>query len=216
MPAVSVLPTTQNGAERLLDAACELFSERGYDGTSIRDIVRLAGTNLNSVNYYFGGKQGLYAAVLRRERARAESDVRTQLPPVDSRADAAQRLRKLVEHLLRLFLDQQSRLPRLAALEIVNPSPAFAELVPELHAREQAELTEVITLLLDAGSRDGQRVQRCVRSVLSQCAWYMFMGPSLARLPGAQPLDSAGIRRLAAHITEFSLHALAGMRRAGG
>ena len=52
--------------ERLLDAAEELFAEKGVRQTSLREITGLAGVNLASVNYYFGSKLGLIEAVLRR------------------------------------------------------------------------------------------------------------------------------------------------------
>jgi AcrR family transcriptional regulator len=52
--------------DRLLDSAEKLFCEHGFEGASIRDIAALAGCNIASVNYYFGGKQQLYEEVWRR------------------------------------------------------------------------------------------------------------------------------------------------------
>lgn len=53
--------------DRLLDAAEQLFSERGFEGASVRDIAATAGCNIAAVNYYFGGKDKLYTEVWRRE-----------------------------------------------------------------------------------------------------------------------------------------------------
>jgi len=50
--------------ERLLSAARPLFSQKGFDRTSVREIARAAGANAAAVSYYFGGKEGLYRAVL--------------------------------------------------------------------------------------------------------------------------------------------------------
>ena len=50
---------------RLIEAASEVFAQHGYAGTRVREIVRAADVNLASVNYYFGGKEGLYAATLK-------------------------------------------------------------------------------------------------------------------------------------------------------
>ena len=47
----------QSVQERLLNAAEELFCDKGFEGTSIRDIAASADCNIASVNYYFGGKQ---------------------------------------------------------------------------------------------------------------------------------------------------------------
>jgi AcrR family transcriptional regulator len=52
--------------EKLLNSAEELFCERGFESTSIRDIAASAGCNIASVNYYFGGKQQLYEQVWKR------------------------------------------------------------------------------------------------------------------------------------------------------
>lgn len=43
----------------ILDAAWELFSERGFEDVSVRDVTNEAGVNLASVSYHFGGKKGL-------------------------------------------------------------------------------------------------------------------------------------------------------------
>jgi AcrR family transcriptional regulator len=53
--------------DRLLDAAEQLFSEHGFEGTSVRDIAGAAGCNVAAVNYYFGGKDKLYTEVWRRQ-----------------------------------------------------------------------------------------------------------------------------------------------------
>jgi len=52
--------------ERLLDAAEELFACNGYHGTSLRSVTRAAGANVAAVNYHFGSKEALMAAVLER------------------------------------------------------------------------------------------------------------------------------------------------------
>ena len=48
----------------LVQAARELFSEHGFDGTSVRAITARAGTNLGAITYHFGSKQALYEAVI--------------------------------------------------------------------------------------------------------------------------------------------------------
>ena len=63
----------QRDAERsrrqLLAAALDEFSARGYAATRVQDIAERAGVNKQLVNYYFGGKEGLY-----RELQRAWED----------------------------------------------------------------------------------------------------------------------------------------------
>ena len=55
-----------NTRERILDVAERLFADRGYPATPLRDITSEAGVNVASVNYHFGSKEALLAAVLER------------------------------------------------------------------------------------------------------------------------------------------------------
>jgi AcrR family transcriptional regulator len=52
--------------ERILDVAEELFGEQGLDRVSIRHITRKARVNLAAINYHFGSKEDLIAAVFER------------------------------------------------------------------------------------------------------------------------------------------------------
>ena len=51
---------------RILDAAEKLFGEKGFDGTSLRDITTEADVNLAAVNYHFQSKDALVRAVIAR------------------------------------------------------------------------------------------------------------------------------------------------------
>ncbi|GFO66160.1 TetR/AcrR family transcriptional regulator [Geomonas paludis] len=55
--------------KKLLDVATQLFSERGLHGVSIRELSQAAGASISMISYHFGGKEGLYSAVLQRQFA---------------------------------------------------------------------------------------------------------------------------------------------------
>lgn len=50
--------------QRLLDAAIQLFTERGYTATSVREIVERAGVSKPALYYRFASKESLYLAIL--------------------------------------------------------------------------------------------------------------------------------------------------------
>jgi AcrR family transcriptional regulator len=52
--------------ERILDAAFNMFSKRGYLGSPTREIARLAGVNEVTLFRHFGSKEALFEEVLRR------------------------------------------------------------------------------------------------------------------------------------------------------
>lgn len=55
-----------NTENKILTVATDLFAERGYDGTSVRNICSEAGVNISMISYYFGGKEELYNRVISR------------------------------------------------------------------------------------------------------------------------------------------------------
>ena len=74
--------------ERILDAAENLFADRGYDGASIRDVAAEAGLQVHSVGYHFGPKESLFDAVVGR-RAQIMTRLRGEaLAALRAQADA--------------------------------------------------------------------------------------------------------------------------------
>lgn len=54
----------ENSKIRILEAATKLFAQKGFDGTSIREICKKAEVNLCMISYYWGGKQELYQGII--------------------------------------------------------------------------------------------------------------------------------------------------------
>ncbi|HTJ14426.1 MAG TPA: TetR family transcriptional regulator [Dinghuibacter sp.] len=49
---------------QILGAAEKLFADKGFEGTSVRDIAHMAGVNLAMISYYFGSKEKLFEALV--------------------------------------------------------------------------------------------------------------------------------------------------------
>jgi AcrR family transcriptional regulator len=50
--------------EHIMEVAVALFAEKGYEGTSIRDLAHEADVNIAMINYYFGSKEKLFVELL--------------------------------------------------------------------------------------------------------------------------------------------------------
>lgn len=55
--------------EHIINKAIELFAEKGFEGTSIRDLAARAEVNVAMVNYYFGSKEKLFEAMVQQKAA---------------------------------------------------------------------------------------------------------------------------------------------------
>ena len=61
--------------EKILEVANDLFAEKGFNGTSIRDIAKVADVNLSAVNYHFSNKENLYCQVFQQNHKWMEESV---------------------------------------------------------------------------------------------------------------------------------------------
>jgi len=86
---------------RILDVAEELFGEQGLDRVSIRDITKTARVNLAAINYHFGSKEDLIAAVFERRVVPVNEARLAALDAVEK--SAGQRIPKL-EAILEAFI----------------------------------------------------------------------------------------------------------------
>jgi AcrR family transcriptional regulator len=96
-------------AERILDAAEELFAERGYAGTALRDVAAMVGVRTPSLYNHFPNKESMYAAVLERG-IRPVFEVLSEV--VESRDEAGMDTRQVVERAMALVA-QHPNVPRL-------------------------------------------------------------------------------------------------------
>jgi len=82
---------------RILAAATQRFAETGFAGASTRSVAAEAGVNVATLAYHFGGKDGLYEAVLNQLYERLLAFALPEPMPTPPR----QRLRQVVMHLYR-------------------------------------------------------------------------------------------------------------------
>jgi AcrR family transcriptional regulator len=211
--------TQEDTRQQLLEAAGEVFAEQGFRAATVREICRRAAANVAAVNYYFGGKEGLYTEVLRL----AHHCSVAKYPPnmgLAAGAAPAERLHAFVRSFLWRIFDQgqPSWHGKLMSREMVEPTAALDSLVEE-NVRPRAELLEsIVRALMGPGAR-AEDVRLASMSVVAQCLFYFHSRPVIERLYPQQSYAPKDIERLADHITRFSLAALAGWRlrrRRGG
>jgi TetR/AcrR family transcriptional regulator len=108
----------------LLAVATPLFAEKGFNGVSVREIAGFAGVNVSMISYYFGGKEGLYGAVLTEQFAvlsRVAEIAQMDTDPLNK-----------FELYVRATVARYRRNPfllRFYTSELTNPTPCFTTIV---------------------------------------------------------------------------------------
>lgn len=90
----------------VLDVALPLFADRGFSGTSVRDVARAAGVNVATLAYHFRDKQGLYEEVVQR----LHHDLAADLASTPMTADDPDPLLRWLRHGWRFCLDHRQHL----------------------------------------------------------------------------------------------------------
>jgi TetR/AcrR family transcriptional regulator, regulator of cefoperazone and chloramphenicol sensitivity len=114
----------QGPREHLLEAAGQVFGEKGFERSTAKEISERAHTNTAAVNYYFGGIEGLYAAVLQEARSRVFS-VQAIAKAIEGKIDPKAKLEAAFNVVVQTLLGpvSSSWVLRVLGRDMVTPSP---------------------------------------------------------------------------------------------
>lgn len=202
---------------RLLDAAVELFAQRGFHGTSIRDIAERAGANVAAGHYHYGSKEGLYLEVLRAQFAavRTELERRGATRPAPAlrratRAELVALLEARITTMLELLLGPPpSAHGQLMLREMCDPTDAMPMIVAEFIQPQTREMEHLVARLLPGVGRES--VTQIVFSIIGQVLFYRFTMPMTLLLRHEARYPRGFARKTAHHITRFSMCAIDGL-----
>jgi AcrR family transcriptional regulator len=132
---------------QIIETAEQLFAERGFDGTSVRDIADEAGINVAMISYYFGSKEKLMEALFELRvgsvKMRIESLIKDEsLSPIE-------KVNMLIdEHIERVMLKPCFQKVMQGVL-VTNKNPAILKAANNVKLRSIAVVAELI--------KDGQK-----------------------------------------------------------
>lgn len=125
-------PLSNSTMSRLLDGAERSLLSHGYKGSSIRRITQEAGTNVASINYYFGSKNELFAALFRRRLNSLTQQRDEALRAIEARSGYS------IEDIVQAYFNTLFRLHGhagqeavLAILRLLITDPAVTQLASE-------------------------------------------------------------------------------------
>ena len=134
---------------RIIQAAEKLFADKGYDGSSVRDIADIAGINLAMVSYYFGSKEKLFEAMFayRSEsfKLQLENMIRNkELGPME-------KMESLIDQYIEKLTSQECFHRIMVREQMVNKNEFITTQIHTLKARNQ----QLIKKLIGEGQEKG-------------------------------------------------------------
>ena len=216
------IPADDATDTRVLRAAGQLFAERGFHGTTMRDIAERAGANVASGHYHFGSKRDLYVAVLRANFAEVRGALRRGGVQIDEARLARMRpaeLEALMAKRVELMLDNLLGPPpslhgTLMMREMLDPSDALPIVVVEFIQPMIDEMAAIVRRLAPRLGEDA--IFGCVCSIMGQGLFYRLTRPATLQILGLDEFTPAHLGRLASHIARFATGGIAAVAATPG
>jgi AcrR family transcriptional regulator len=186
----------------LLHAGAVLFPEKGFEGVSVEDLAERAGVNKALISYHFGGKRGLYVAVLESGFAAMAE----RLQEIEDAADARDGLHRLFNMFERTARERPD-FPVLFLREAVSKGLEPAVL-PHL-----IEILGITRRLAARGHREGlfRRVDPLLFhfNIIGALAFFLATEPARHRAAAHFPFQMPSPETFIRHLEEMTLRGLA-------
>ncbi len=208
MPAApQVLPLHSSGsrrkgertAARILDAAEALFAERGYEGTTLRDVAARVGLRTPSLYNHFASKDSLYAAVLERGIGPV---LEVLSESVDSGSEAFPDSSAIVERMMEL-LSQRPNLPRLVLHETLAGGQRLTPMLRDWIAPIFARAHEMVEAGPAAERWGADRVPQLVLAMYHVVVGYFTIAPLYRDLNGQDLLTKEALAKQTRFLTDL-------------
>ena len=170
----------------ILRVSSQVFAERGFEATSVRDISRTAGVSLSGLYYYFESKQHLLYLIQNTTFTFVLESLKARLADI---LHPAERLRLLVLNHIEYFLSHPNEMKVLSHEEDALEDP-YRDRVQAVKRRYYALAREIFDSLAAEGLAAGINPRIAVLSLFGMMNWpYKWYKPGVD--PDAQELTAA-------------------------
>ncbi len=191
------MPDTVNQAttgtrDRILDAAEDLFAEKGYSGASVKIIGKRVGVTGAMINYYFQSKENLYRAVVDRIVDQLEQMafkiIATRKPPIVR-----------LEIYLHWFFDYVAQHPNFSRMTIMGVGGTEREHLNEIFRKRVRPLYKLGVRFFETGIENGVFLPVDVKALLLTIYAAIFTHVAernfIQMITGYDPADPAELQR---------------------
>jgi len=207
--------------ERLLEAATDIFGRYGYEAATTRMIAREAGVNIASIPYYFGGKEGLYHALIDQIVATVQAriaDVLQELGEQDLSGEeglekAWALLERLLESLIQFMVGspEAPRLSRIILREQLYPSAAYERIFKGFMESILDSLTDMILIIVPEQTRRQAKLR--AMTIMGQVVVFRVARETMVRALDLEGYSADELEEVKSTILEHTRATMTGLRQ---
>lgn len=132
---------------QIMESAEKLFAEKGFAGTSVRDIADEAGVNLAMISYYFGSKEKLLEAIFRYRGEYIKLQLESMIQ--DKTMSSLEKMEMLMDNYINRIMQQQCFHKIMAREQMMDVGGTTSKLIKQLKRTNQDLVSQII--------REGQK-----------------------------------------------------------
>ncbi len=192
--------------KRILDAAAELFGERGKSETSAAQIACEAGVNKALIFYYFGSKEGLYRAAFKKWFGELIESIREKTEGVEPGLP-------MIEAFVRAhigYLQERPGLVKIIIRELLandsGPSPAIAEIMASFRSFAHMMVESMEIAKARGEIRDVDSLQTVVNIISMDV--FIFLGQPIVNLIAPDVNTRAFVDDRVNHVLDLLMNGL--------
>ena len=208
--------------ERLLEAGLYLFANYGIEGVRTRALAEKAGVNQSAIPYYFGGKEGVYAAVIARITDELEAGLTPSGPyetlvtqfSIQDRHKDLEQLRNLIKKFTQSLLSPGRSVERIMLIvrEQLQPTKnfevIFSRFIEPLHKM-------ICNLIAWLQSRQAEEIDVVIQAqaLVGQALSFAVAQQAFLRRIGKEEIDKVQIEDISEIVAAMAIAAVSGAGR---
>lgn len=207
---------------RLLEVGLEEFGKSGFDFVSTRQLCLQASTNQAAIPYHFGGKEGLYMAVVADLVETVKNSVGVTAQSIQQRLESGPiapeegeaLITEIVGKIADILVATDKGRFRSAFIirELMNPSKAFDHLYEGYMRQVHTTVTRLVAAMLGEDPDAESSILRA-HALMGQVIVFGAGRELIRRRAGWQEMTEAHLQQIKASATETFIAAIRAMRR---
>lgn len=204
----------QSTREHLLEAAGQVFAEKGFEGSTAKEISERAGVNTAAVNYYFGGIEALYDAVLEEARSRVFSD-QAIANAIAGKTDPKAKLEAVFGLVVQTLLGpvSSSWVLRVLGRDLVTPTAASDAAKEKLILPRALILRRFVAEFIDLPEDHPAVARACISVMAPFCMLILSDRRRIKRALPSVGLGADDAPEMARHLVQFAIAGLEAIGR---
>lgn len=187
--------------QKILISAEELFAERGFSATSIREIASRAEVNSAMIYYYFQDKQGLYRSIV---DVCSNETYRMLLKAFKGRRDPADQLRGFcIEYARAHYLNRD--IVKIIHREMLENGEDLSEFVRMYFSKSVDAVKDILTRGVETGRFKKVDMELTGATLFGLILFIFLSEPVILSMKGMKSLDEAAVMKITGDLVDIFL-----------